>query len=329
MKASASANSNIALVKYWGKRDAKLFLPHNGSISITLDGLNTHTTCAFSDKLAGDKVDIDGKAVQGAELKQASAFLDIIRGMAKTKARARVVSKNNFPAAAGLASSASGFAALALAAGKAAGLNLDQKQLSLLARRGSGSACRSIYGGFVEWQKGSKSDGSDSHAIQLAKPTHWPEIRVIAAITSRQAKKIKSRAGMAQTVSTSPFYPAWKATVEQDLDGMRQAVMAKNFRMLGQIAEHNCLKMFGTMITTKPAILYWSPKSVEILHAVMGWREEGLECYFTCDAGPQVKVLCLARDEKETSQRLLALQDIEIIVSRPGGDAHTVSRHLF
>ncbi len=331
MKASAIANANIALIKYWGKRDSKLFLPYNSSISVTLDGLFSHTTVEFHKRYSKDFVALNGQELKGGEeYKEVVDHLELIRGMAGISERAKVVSNNNFPTAAGLASSASGLAALSLAGSKAAGLDLDKKQLSILARRGSGSASRSIEGGFVEWMRGKRKDGLDSFAKQIAPPEHWPDFRIVIAVTSKKEKKIKSRAGMAQTVATSPMYKVWLETVEQDLAAMRKAIREKDFSLLGQIAEANCLKMHATMITTRPAIIYWNPGTMEVIHSVMEWRDGGLECYFTIDAGPQVKIVCLEKDVKEITKRLRVLPGIEdVIVTRPGGPARLTDKHLF
>jgi diphosphomevalonate decarboxylase len=327
MKASAVANSNIALIKYWGKRDKVLILPYNSSISVTLDGLFTHTTVEFDKKYSQDIVVLNGQKVKGEEYEQVTNHLNLIREMAGISDKAKVMSNNNFPTAAGLASSASGFAALSLAGTKAAGLDLDKRQLSILARRGSGSASRSIEGGFVEWQAGKKIDGSDSFAIQLAPPEYWPDFRIVVAITSKKEKKIKSRAGMAQTVATSPMYKVWLETVEKDLMAMRRAIKEKNFTLLGQTAEANCLKMHATMITTKPAIIYWNPVTMEVIHSVINWRDSGLEAYFTIDAGPQVKIICLEKNVNEIIKRLKGL--VDTIVAKPGEAARLSSKHLF
>ncbi|MEM5798191.1 MAG: diphosphomevalonate decarboxylase [Candidatus Aenigmatarchaeota archaeon] len=331
MKASAIANTNIALIKYWGKRDKKLFLPYNSSISVTLEGLFSHTTVEFDKKYRSDIFILNGKELKfGNEYNEVVSHLEMIRQVAGISEKAKVASMNNFPTAAGLASSASGLAALTLASTAAAGLDLDKKQLSILARRGSGSASRSIEGGFVEWQKGKRADGMDSYAIQLAPPQHWPEFRMVITITSRKEKKIKSRAGMAQTVATSPMYKAWLETIEDDLKKMRRAIKEKDFQLLGQTAEANCLKMHATMITTRPPIIYWNAGTMTVVHSVMEWREQGIESYFTIDAGPQVKIICLEKNVGEIVKRLRDLPGIEdVIVTRPGGPAKLTKKHLF
>ncbi len=331
MKATAQAHSNIALVKYWGKRDEKLILPYNSSVSMTLDKFFTVTTVEFDKKYKEDEFVLNGKKVFGIEAEQVKAHLDIVRSMAKIGLNAHVQSENNFPTAAGLASSASGMAALTMAAAKAAGLNLDKKELSILSRQGSGSASRSIFGGFVEWPMGKALDGRDSFGVQIAKELHWPEFRMIVCIVKGWEKKWKSRAGMTQSVATSPFFGRWAQTAEDDAKELKKAVLEKNFKKVGEIAEQNALKMHATMITTNPSIIYWHPVTVEIIQNVLQWRqEEWLEGYFTMDAGPQVKVMCLEKHEKDLVKRLGQISGIEKIeVCRAGPDAEMLDRHLF
>jgi len=329
MKATAIANANIALVKYWGKRNEKLILPYNSSISMTCDGLFTITTVDFSKKYKKDLVIINDEELKEDE-KNVLGHLERIREMAGIKEKAKIVSKSNFPVAAGLASSASGLAALTLAATKAVGLNLNKKELSILARQGSGSACRSIFGGFVEWLRGQKEGGSDSFARQIVNENYWPEFRMIVTILTEEKKKISSRAGMAQTVETCPYYDGWLKTVNQDLDIIRKGILKRDFIAVGSQAEYNCLKMHALMMTTKPPIIYWLPATMEMIQNVIGWREGGLECYFTIDAGPQVKIICLEKDIKKIKIKLKNIKGIKkIIVCKPGEGAKLIDKHLF
>ncbi len=331
MKATALANSNIALVKYWGKRDERLILPQNSSISMTLDKLHTTTTVEFSDKYRDDQLKIDGKKIaEGEELERVQHVLNLARNMAQTRLHCRVESENNFPKSAGLASSASGFAALALAATKALGLNLDRRELSILARQGSGSASRSIYGGFAEWMKGTHPDGSDSYARQVAGKEHWPELCMAVTVVTGAEKKIKSRAGMAHTVTNSPLYRAWLETVEADLEKVRSGILEKNFPLLGTTAELNALKMHSTMLTTTPRIIYWQPETIDVMKEVVQMREEGIECYFTIDGGPQVKVLCLEKDAKKVLKRAAGVKGVQkTILCRAGEEARIAEKGLF
>lgn len=329
MKATAIANTNIALVKYWGKRNERLILPYNSSISMTCHGLFTITTVEFSKKYKRDIVIIEDKELKKDE-KNVLGHLERIRKMAAIKEKAKVVSKSNFPIAAGLASSASGLAALTLAATKAVGLNLNKKELSILARQGSGSSCRSIFGGFVEWRKGKKEDGSDSYAREIVDKDYWPEFRIIVTILSKEKKKVGSRVGMAQTVKTSPYYRGWLKSVEEDLKIVKKGILERDFTRVGLEAEYNCLKMHALTMTTKPPILYWLPSTLEIIQEVFSWRKEGLECYFTIDAGPNVKILCLEKDEKKIVKRLSKIKGVlKAIVAKPGEGVKIINEHLF
>ncbi len=328
MKVTATANANIAMVKYWGKRNDALILPQNGSISMTCDGLQTVTAVDFDKEYGKDSVIINDEEPQKDE-RDILGHIERIRKLAGIKEKARVVSQSNFPVAAGLASSASGFAALTLAAANAAGLKLSERELTILSRQGSGSSCRSICEGFAEWYRGSKDDGSDSYAESIATKSHWKELRMIATIVSEEKKKVSSRAGMKQTVETCPYYKDWLATVDSDLSTIRNGIRNKDFTAVGATAEANCLKMHALMMTTKPSIIYWIPATLEVIHAVQLMRSEGLECYFTIDGGPQVKVMCLSKDKEEIEKRLLELEGVKkTVVCRPGDGAKIINRGL-
>lgn len=333
MKATAIANANIALVKYWGKRDEKLFLPQNSSISLTTDCLLVKTTIEFSPKHKKDISILNGKQFKkGSDEydEYFELFLAQLKKLAKTNLKAKVVSQSNFPIGAGLASSSAAFASLSAAANRALGLGLKEKELSILARQGSGSACRSIFGGFAEWKKGDKKDGLDSFAEQIAAENHWPDFRIIICLTSKKEKKVKSRTGMAQTVKTSPFYDGWLKTIDDDLKKMRKGIMKKNFSLVGKTAEENCLKMHALMFSTKPAIIYWNSGTIELIHKIIECRKQGLECYFTIDAGPQVKVLGQKKNLEEILKEVKKIQGIEdIIIAKPGPGPKIVKTHLF
>lgn len=287
--ATARAHSNIALVKYWGKRDAALNIPAVGSISITLDALSTDTRVTFGSGLEQDEFWLAGTR---ADATRASHLLDIVRDSSGVSSRAVVESTNNFPTAAGLASSASGFAALAVAASAAAGLSLDDRELSILARRGSGSAARSLFGGIVELYAGIRDDGLDSFAEPVLAPESWP-LTVVVAITELGQKSVNSTTGMGGSALTSPFYPAWVDTGTDDLAAMRLAIATRDFEQLGELAEYSCLKLHALMMSTRPALLYWNAATMTSIHAVRELRASGIPVYFTIDAGPQVKALCL------------------------------------
>ncbi len=327
MKSTAVANSNIALIKYWGKADGQLFLPMNSSISMTLDGLTTTTTVEFSKDFKSDSITLNGKSADVKTKDRITKHLDFIRKFSKTSLKAKVASETNFPMGAGLASSASASASLTLAACSAAGLNLDKRQLSILARQGSGSSCRSIYGGYVKWLKGSRSE--DSYAVQLADENHY-DIRDVIAIVSKHEKATSSRDGMKITVETSPFYKVRLQAVEQSLKEMEKAILDMDFETIGRIAEADCLSMHATMLTSNPALIYWEPITIKLMKAVEEWRNGGLGAYFTIDAGPNVHILTLPEDSKEVGRRLKEIPGVlQVIQSKPGPDAKLANKHLY
>ena len=301
--ASARAYANFALVKYWGKADARLNVPAVGSISITLDSLWSDTDVEFDAALATDDLELDG-ARRADQLAKVSACLDLVRARAGVRTRARVVSRNNFPTGAGLASSASGFAALVKAAAAALDLDVTPRELSVLARRGSGSAARSIFGGFVEMHAGRAPDGSDSFAEPLLEADAWP-LEVAIAVTATGEKDIGSRSGMTSSADSSPYYSAWVETQGADLAAARAAVADRDFTALAAVAEHNCLKMHAVALANDPPLLYWNAATVDCLHAIRRLRATGVPVFFTIDAGPQVKAICLpgARARVEAALR--------------------------
>ncbi|MEI3599629.1 MULTISPECIES: diphosphomevalonate decarboxylase [unclassified Oceanobacillus] len=318
MKATAKAHTNIALIKYWGKRNEELILPTNNSLSLTLDGFYTTTTVDFQEDLKADSFELNGIPEQGEAYKRVTAFLELVRKMAGKEVYAHVASDNQVPTAAGFASSASGFAALAAAASKAIGLDLDDKELSRLTRRGSGSSSRSIYGGFAEWQMGEKEDGSDSYAVPIADENHW-DIRMAGVVLTSEMKKISSRAGMRRTVETSPFYEGWLKSIPEDLTGIKEAIQEKNFIQVGEIAEANCLKMHATSLGAKPPFTYWLDSTIRVMRQVQEMREQGIPAYFTIDAGPNVKVLYLPEHEVEVERMLREVPGVtDVILSKPG-----------
>lgn len=318
MKATARAHTNIALIKYWGKRNNELILPMNSSLSITLDKFYTTTTVEFCKDLQDDVFVFNHHLASETETNKISRFLDRVRTLANTNLHAVVTSINKVPTAAGFASSASGFAALAAASSKALGLELNGQALSKLARLGSGSACRSIYGGFVQWVKGNEADGSDSYAVQILEEDKW-DICVLAVLLEPSPKKISSREGMKRTVETSPFYSGWLKAVEKDLVVAKEAIKKRDFVMLGEISEANALKMHATTLGANPPFTYWQSNTVSVMNEVQALREKGLQAYFTIDAGPNVKVLCQAHDVEEIRQALLQIPGVlDVVVCHPG-----------
>jgi len=319
---TARSNVNVALVKYWGKRDASLNLPATGSISLTLDGLSVEADVGFGEAPIDD-LTIDGEPARGAERERLVDFLDVLRHEAARTERARVVTRSRVPRGAGLASSAAAFAALALAGSRAAGLRLEPPALSALARRGSGSAARSIFGGFVEWHRGEHPDGSDSIAEPLLAPADW-DLRVVVALVSMEVKKVSSRDGMARAAA-SPFYPAWVAGAEDDLAEARVAVRARDLEALGQLAEHSALKMHAVGLASRPPLVYWRGATVECVHRVWALRAEGTPAFITIDAGPQVKVLCQPADAPRVAQALESVAGVaRVVTSAPGAGAEVL-----
>ena len=288
MRAVARANTNIALVKYWGKRDAALNLPAVGSLSLTLDGLSTRTTVVFDGKLAGDALVLNGAPADERAVGRISKFLDLVRERAGIRERASVDSSNDFPTAAGLASSASAFAALAVAATHAAGLKLSDRELSILARRGSGSAARSIFGGFAEMHRGVRADGEDSFAEPIV--TDW-DVRLVIAATTVGPKATLSTDGMRHTAETSPYYDAWVKMSARDLETARTAIARRDLAALGEVTEASCLSMHASAMAARPAVVYFLGATIEGYRIIQELRRGGVPAWFTCDAGPHVKAL--------------------------------------
>lgn len=322
--AEASANANIALIKYWGKADEQLIIPRASSLSLTLDGLTTRTSVEFLDnghKTAADSdgsvdsLTIDGKAQSGKSLDRVSRFLDIVRERSGVNVPARVISSNTVPFGAGLASSASAFAALATAASKAAGLDLSSRDLSRLARRGSGSACRSVFGGLVQWNAGHDDETSYAEPVDDSKL----DLAIIVILISGEKKPISSREAMRRTIATSPLYDAWIDSCASDLDEALQAVATGDVQRLGEVTEANSFGMHAAMMASRPAVMYWLPETVEALRAVTSVRESGLGAWSTMDAGPNVKVLVDGRDADRVSAELRhRLPGCGVEVHRPG-----------
>lgn len=284
---TAFAPSNIALCKYWGKRDAELNLPTASSLSISLGKLGSEVTLTPCEN--HDRFTLNGRrlALECVFARRASAFFDLFRP--HKKFFMEVIAQNTIPTAAGLASSASGFAALTLALNELLGWRLDRRKLSILARLGSGSACRSLFEGFVEWRAGKALDGMDSFAEPL--PVRWPDLRVGLVVISEREKAIGSREAMAHTRETSPLYAAWPETVARDLVALKEAIHRRDFTRLGTIAEDNAMTMHATMLAARPAVVYCLPESLEAMQAVRALRAESCEVYFTMDAGPNLKLL--------------------------------------
>ncbi len=320
--ATAQAHPNIAFIKYWGNRDNTLRLPVNGSISMNLAGLFARTTVTFSASAQADSLLINNKQVYGPGLTRVSYILDIVRGMANTKEKAEVSSENNFPAGAGIASSAAAFAALALASSRAANLTLSEAQLSVLARRGSGSASRSIPAGFVEWQMGQSE--ADSFAFSIAPADHWNLVDCVAIVNAAH-KKTGSTEGHA-LAGTSPLQNARVEDAPRRLEICRNAILKKDFDAFANIIEHDSDVMHAVMMTSTPPLMYWQAATVEIFHQVREWRSKGLPVGYTVDAGANVHVLCLGEYAGDVETRLRELPGVsDVLVAGVGGSAKIIS----
>jgi diphosphomevalonate decarboxylase len=318
ISATAVACPNIAFIKYWGDIDPSLHIPSNGSISMNLAELSTRTTVSFHPSLSHDQFRLNGAPATGEALERVNKLLNRVRQLSNISTFASVESHNNFPMAAGIASSASGFAALSLAASRAAGLSLDEKDLSRLARSGSGSACRSIPGGFVEWQAG--HEDADSYAYSIAPPSHWNLVDCITLL-SQTEKPVLSSVGHSLAY-TSLLQPARVADAPQRLSMCKAAILEHDFDQLAEVVELDSNLMHAVMITSTPPLLYWQPATVAVMHAVQSWKKEGLPVCYTIDAGPNIHVLCLGEQEERIVERLYQLPGvIKVLTAHPGGPA--------
>jgi diphosphomevalonate decarboxylase len=284
---------------------------------MNLDGLFTRTTVSFQPSLALDEFILNGHEVTGHAVERVGAMLDLVRGKAGFKQHAEVVSENNFPIGAGIASSAAAFAALALAATQAAGLDLSEAELSRLARRGSGSACRSIPGGFVEWQAGTSDE--DSFAFTIAAPDHWALVDCVAVVSAGH-KSTGSTEGHA-LAGTSPLQQARVSDVPRRLDICRQAILKRDFASFAEVIEHDSNQMHAVMMTSRPALFYWEPATLVVMNAVRAWRKEGLQAAYTIDAGPNVHVLCPQEAADTVRSRLSLVPGVTSVLSANVGGA--------
>lgn len=318
MRATARAQPNIALIKYWGKRDSQRNLPAVGSISVTLDELYTTMRVELDGALDHDELQVNGRDTRSM-LPRVSRCLDTVLGAERL--HARVTSTSNFPIAAGLASSASSFAALVAAASAAGGRKSTVDELAGLAGRASGSAARSLYGGFVELRN--EADGIAVGTI-LDGDT-WP-LRIVAAVTSKAPKPIGSGEAMEVSRRTSPFYSRWVEEQEMDLATARDAIVMRDFGKLASIAEHNCLKMHSVMWASRPPMIYWNSATLACMQVVRDLQSAGVAVFFTIDAGPQLKAVCLPNDEARVREALAATDGVSnVMVSGLGAGARRVN----
>ncbi len=324
MRATAEAHPNIALIKYWGKLDRPGNLPAVGSLSITLDTLRSRTVLEFDPGLDRDRVDVAGET-EGRAAERVAACLRDFRDRSGWPHYARVESGGNFPLAAGLASSASGFAALVVAADAAAGTALPLADLTRLAGAASGSAARSLHGGFVRLE--APGDGREEIEIrQLAEPGDWP-LEIVVAVTDAGAKPVGSTEAMRASAATSPYYERWVREQPADLDDAEAAVRDRDFGRLAELAEFNCLKMHALTLTSRPAVIYWKPATLACIHRVRQLRADGLAAFFTVDAGPQVKAVCLPHAADAVAGALAEVPGVrEILRCGLGAGARVLER---
>jgi diphosphomevalonate decarboxylase len=321
-QATAISHPNIAFIKYWGNKNNDLRIPENGSVSMNLNGLETRTTVTFSETLAQDELELNGDIVHGAARDRVSHFLDKIRTLGGLELAAHVKSTNNFPTGAGIASSAAAFSALALAGSTAAGLALSEKDLSRLARFGSGSASRSIPGGFVEWQAGNTDE--DSYALSILPADHWAIVDCIAIIKSIH-KPVGSTAGHS-IASTSIFQKERVSNAQNRLDICRKALVDRDFLTFAEIVEYDSNLMHAVMMTSHPRLFYWEPASLQLMKIIPEWRQTGLPVCYTLDAGPNVHVLTTQGNVKEVVHRLENIEGVKkILTASAGGPARLLN----
>lgn len=311
--ATAIAHPNIAVCKYWGKRDRTLNLPAVPSLSLTVAPFHSRTTLEWGSD--AEEYWLNSQLADASTHKKIKRVLDL---MDPWRPKCRVVSENNFPTAAGLASSSSGMAALVVAAHAASGQQRTTEELSAFARQGSGSACRSLFGGWSEWPLGSRMDGGDSHGVPIAPPEHW-DLRMVVAMVAAGPKETSSTDGMTHCADTSPYYTAWVACAPADVEQGRTAILRRDLYSLGRIMERSTLRMHACMMGSDPPLCYWQAGTMAAIHMVEDLRRHGLSCYYTIDAGPNVKVLCSVSDVEVVRNHLLKVAErVEVLSPGPG-----------
>lgn len=322
--ATARAHSNIAFVKYWGNSSQRLRLPANSSLSMNLDRLHTTATVQWSSDANSDSVTINGAPADDVALRRVSEHLHLLRRRFKTKMFASVQSKNNFPMGAGIASSASAFAALTLAGAAALGEELSERELSTIARRGSGSAARSIPSGYVEWF------AADSHELSYAETfvddDYW-DLADVIAIVSRARKRVGSTAGHA-AADTSILQKTRIENAPQRLNEVKNAIVNRDFERFARAVEEDSNLMHAVMMTSRPALFYWQPMSLAVMNAVRQWRQEdGVQVCYTLDAGPNVHCICPKADAEIVKTRLEEMSDaIEVLSASVGRGAFVLDQ---
>jgi diphosphomevalonate decarboxylase len=335
MKSSAIAHSNIALIKYWGRSldyDSRLNIPSNDSVSMTKCGLShdtylqTHTTIDFSDAYEEDTAFLEGEILVRREMERVLRVVNPLREYANVDYKFKMMSRNDFPTGAGLASSASGFAALAIAAVDALGISFSKEEISTYARLGSGSAARSIHGGFVYWNRGNSHE--TSFAEQICGPDEF-DMNTVIVIVHEGKKDVTSDVGH-ESAYSSPFNEVRIRKSQEQAKDIKKAILDDDFSEVGRIAEENCKYMHAVMMTSNPPLFYWHPDTLRLIKSIQGIRKEGLECYFTVDAGPNVHCLCRRADTYELQKVLKKMECVNrTILARPADDSFATKEHLF
>ncbi len=326
-KATALAPSNLAFVKYWGRKDETLRLPTNASLSVALSGMTTKTTVEFSDILKKDEIVINETSLEDMPALKVTAHLDRVRKMSGISLPARVVSQNSFPTGTGLSSSSSGFAALSVAATAAAGLSLSKKDLSILSRQGSGSACRSIPDGFCEWYDGDSSD--TSYAETLFPSDHWG-LSFVVGVVSDHPKHVSSSDGQ-MTARTSPFFETRLKGMDAKIEQAKLLLRNKDFTPFGELVEAEALELHTIMLTQRPSLIYWTAGTVELMQLCQKWREDSIvESYFSVNTGQDIYFMVRREDEAKLVEMLKATGIVkDIIINHPGKGATLSDNHLF
>ncbi len=323
MKATAKSPANIAFIKYWGKTDLKSRVPENNSVSMCLSDLYSLCTVEFRKDLKIDEIEFKNEAVvKTKEKERIVRVLERVRKLGKVKWKAKVVTENNFPKATGIASSASGLSAVTVAALGALGMKMSEKEVSKLARLASGTASRSIPDGWVEWMKGTGS--GDSYSKQIF-PVDWWQVSDVVGVVTHKMKKVSSTKGHV-LANTSPFYKTRIQGMKEKVKKIKQLIKKRDFSSFGRLVEAEALNMHAICITSKPAIIYWNEITIKVMKEVMRWREEGLESYFTIDAGPSVHVICEEKNAKEVAKRLRRVEGMKrAVINRPGVGARLLT----
>lgn len=324
-KVTYKVGTDIALIKYWGKKDEVLRLPLNSSVALNLDGLTTTTTVEF-DGSYNDQVMIDGGVVKGGEKDRIVEQIQRLRLISGVDLPFKMVSENTFPRATGLSSSASGMAALTFATAGALEMDLTQKQLSILARQASGSACRCVCGGVVEWHEGETSE--DSYAETIFPAEYLDIVDVVVVVGSKQ-KIISSTEGM-KRLYDHQFMKVRLEGVNQKISELKRLIKAKDIEGIGQLVEAEALEFHSMLLTSSPPIIAWLPETVAVMHKVQELRKQGLGAYFTINTGFNLHVLTTPSDAYTVETLLSKMEQVQqVMVSGVGDGPKELTEHLF